>query len=230
MYHESGYRIHKLFPLVVYQGEIDSHKEFKEKHLNSLRDYWFNGYENESPEYSGKIFLHKEEKYHLFFNGLKRSIDNYYNYLKVDFHKLNYHVTKTWVGYHKDDDTPSVPPHFHNESNLSFVYYLKIGPSADKLCFHESKNRNESVEGMFEVSHTHNLLKGYSDCNCNHYTLTPQEGTIAIFPSNLIHSIEKGEKREEERLVIAGDVRVTLNEKYYKHHQGCTHPSQWTQL
>ena len=65
MYHESGYRIHKLFPLVVYQGEIDSHKEFKEKHLNSLRDYWFNGYENESPEYSGKIFLHKEEKYHL---------------------------------------------------------------------------------------------------------------------------------------------------------------------
>ena len=121
MYHESGYKIHKLFPLVVYQGEIDTHKEFKENHLDSIREYWFNGYEHESPEYSGKIFLHKKEKYNLFFKGLKQSIDNYYNYLKIDFQKLNYHVTKTWVGYHKDDETPSVPPHFHNESNLSFV-------------------------------------------------------------------------------------------------------------
>ena len=31
-------------------------------------------------------------------------------------------------------------------------------------------------------------------------------------------------RRTEERLVIAGDVRVTLKPEHYKHHQGSTHP------
>jgi hypothetical protein len=50
-------KVHEMFPLIVYQGSIDCHQEFKEKNINSLRDYWFNGYENESPELSGKFFF-----------------------------------------------------------------------------------------------------------------------------------------------------------------------------
>ena len=51
--------IHKIFPLVVYQGEVKGHKQFKEENLESLKGYWFDGYKNESPEYSGRIFVHK---------------------------------------------------------------------------------------------------------------------------------------------------------------------------
>ena len=36
--------------------------------------------------------------------------------------------------------------------------------------------------------------------------------------------------RINERVAIAGDVRVTLKAEYFKHHQGCTHPSQWLEL
>ena len=57
---------HELFPLVVYQGTIDCHNEFKEKHIDSLRDYWFNGYQNESPEYSGRIFVHHNKEYKMY--------------------------------------------------------------------------------------------------------------------------------------------------------------------
>ena len=37
-------------------------------------------------------------------------------------------------------------------------------------------------------------------------------------------------ERKDERIVIAGDVRVTLKPEHFKHHQGCTHPSQWTEI
>ena len=64
--------IHEIFPLVVYQGEVDCHDEFKDKYLNELKDYWFDGYKNESPEYSGRIFVHN--KYKFLFNSLKNNL------------------------------------------------------------------------------------------------------------------------------------------------------------
>ncbi len=50
-------KVHEIFPLVIYQDSIECHEEFKKENIDSLRKYWFNGYKNESPEYSGKIFL-----------------------------------------------------------------------------------------------------------------------------------------------------------------------------
>ena len=105
-------KVHEIFPLVIYQDSIDCHREFKGENLDSLREYWFNGYENESPEYSGKIFLHLDPRYNFFFDDLKTSVDNYFLHLNVDYSKLNYHVIKSWVGYHKDDETPSIPAPF----------------------------------------------------------------------------------------------------------------------
>ena len=52
-----------MFPLVVYQGSVDGHEEFKKKYLDSLKDYWFDGYENESHEYYVKIFLNLYSEY-----------------------------------------------------------------------------------------------------------------------------------------------------------------------
>ena len=117
-------KIHEVFPLVVYQGTVDCHKEFKEQNLDSLRDYWFDGYQNESPEFSGRIFVHHQKKYELFFKSLKKNLDEYMQHLNVDHTLLSYHVIKAWVGHHKDDSTPVIAPHYHNESNISFVYYV----------------------------------------------------------------------------------------------------------
>ena len=223
-------RVHEIFPLVIYQNTIDCHQQFKDEHLDEVKEYWFNGYKNESPECSGKIFLHKDYRYKFFFDDLKTSIDFYHQNLGVDFRKLDYHITKSWVGYHKDDETPSIPAHFHNEANLSFVYYLKTDKSSDKFCLQQAQNRNESVSGMFEVANENNILLNYNKYNCNFYTITPHEGSVIIFPSNVLHFTQKKEKRVDERIVIAGDVRVTLKPEYHNHHQGSTHPSQWSQL
>ena len=49
-------------------------------------------------------------------------------------------------------------------------------------------------------------------------------------PTKTLHSIQKETTRNDERVCIVSDVRVTLTEEYYNHHQGGTHPSQWAQL
>lgn len=223
-------KIHEIFPLIVYQGTVNCHEEFKEKNINSLRDYWFDGYENESPELSGRIFLHLNQEYNSFFEDIKINIDEYFKCLNLDYSKLNYHIIKTWVGYHKDNETPSITPHYHNESNISFCYYLKTDETSDKFCIQQQNNRNEVAGGLFEVSEEKNLLLGYNKYNCNYYTITPTEGTVLIFPSNAYHFTQKIADRMGERIVIAGDIRITLNQSNQDYHQGSTHPSQWTQL
>ena len=223
-------KVHEIFPLVVYQGTVDCHEEFKKNNIDSLRDYWFNGYENESPEYSGRIFAHLEPKYKLFFNSLKNNLDQYMEHLNVDHKLLSYNIIKTWVGYHKDDDTPSIPPHYHNESNISFVYYLKTDSTSDKLCISQRSNCNEVGGGLFEIADKKNTLLGYNKYNCNYYTITPKEGTVVMFPSNVFHNTQKIMERKSERIVVAGDIRITLNQNNFNHHQGSTHPSQWLEL
>lgn len=224
------YKIHEMFPLIVYQGDVECHQEFKKNNLDSLREYWFNGYINESPEYSGKIFVHLDPKYRDFFKELRSHVDNYFKILNVDYKKLDYHIIKSWVGCHLNDETPSIKPHTHNESNLSYVYYLKTDETSDKFCLAQSSNKNECVEDLFQTAIQRNLITSYNKYNCNYYTVTPKEGTIVIFPSNIGHFTQKFTKRSGERIVIPGDIRVTLKRECPDYHQGSTHPSQWLEL
>lgn len=224
------HRVHEAFPLIVYQGMVECHEEFKEKNLDTLRDYWFDGYQNESPEYSGKIFVHLQHQYRQFFRELRTHVDNYFEYLKVDHSKLDYHIIKSWVGLHKDNETPSVKPHNHNASDLSFVYYVKTDETSDKFCVAQEKNPNECVGDIFVEAMQRNLITEYNRYNCNVYSITPIEGSVVIFPSKIGHFTQKFTERQDERLVIPGDIRVTLKPENPDYHQGSTHPSQWLEL
>lgn len=223
-------KIHEIFPLIVYQGIVNGHEEFKKNNLDLLKDYWFDPYVNESPEYSGKIFVHHQKKFKSFFESLKNNLNEYFAHLNVNYNLLSYHIVKSWVGAHKDDTTPALRQHYHNESNISFVYYLKTDESSDKFCVSQSKNKNESVEGLFETSRQRNIIDKFNRYNCNYYTINPIEGSVILFPSDTLHSTQKFTTRKSERIVIAGDIRITLNEKNSNYQQGTTHPSLWLEL
>jgi hypothetical protein len=224
-------KVHEIFPLVIYQGSLKCHEKFKEYNLEEVKEYWFNGYEYESPEASSRIFLHLNENCSELFKNLRTIFDEYFDVLNIDYQKLNYHVVKSWVVYHKDDSTPPLRPHNHNEANISFVYYLKTDETSDKFVVSQQPdtNVNQVCQGFFDTADVHNIMTGYNRYNCNHYTITPTEGSVIVMPTSTYHHTIK-KVRERERVAIAGDVRVTLKPECYKHHQGCTHPSQWREL
>jgi hypothetical protein len=60
--------------------------------------------------------------------------------------------------------------------------------------------------------------------------ITATEGTVVIFPSNVYHFTQQFTERIGERVVIPGDIRITLKKEYSNYHQGSTHPSQWLEL
>ena len=84
-------KTHEVFPLAVHQTSISCHKEFKEKHYESLKKYWFNGYEYESPEASSRIFVHLNEEYKQFFISLKDALNEYLEVLGIDYTLMDYH-------------------------------------------------------------------------------------------------------------------------------------------
>ena len=225
-------KVHEVFPLIIYQGNVDGHDEFK-KNLEDIKKYWFNGYKYESPEGSERIFLHHNEKYIDFFSvHIRKVFDEYFDSLNIDYNKLSYHICKSWVVYHKDDTTPPMAPHKHNEANISFVYYLNTDETSDKFVVtqHPDRNVNQVCQGFFDVADELNLMTGFNRYNCNMYTITPKEGTCIVMPSETYHQTIKNQPRVNERVAIAGDVRVTLKPEQFRHHQGCTHPSQWLEI
>ena len=222
-------KIHEIFPTIVYQGEILHHNQFKNQYLEELKKYWFNGYENESPENSERIFLHHNIKYKIFFQDLLKNVYDYLDILDVEINKFNFYVTKSWIGFHKNTE-PTLAIHNHNSSNISFCYYMSSNDTSDKFCAHQRLNNNEISGGIFDTHSKFNTIKRFNKYNCNQYTITPIEGSILIFPGSLLHSTLRTQEMAGERIVIAGDIVITLKEEYQNHHQSIVDPSTLVQL
>lgn len=221
-------KVYEVFPTVIVQDEVKCHKEFKSSYFEELKQLWYNGYENETPENSGRCSLHLNENYHIFFSHLKNNIINYLNLLEVDHSKISISVLKSWIGYH-NNNIPPLSPHIHNGSDISFCYYLSCDNSSDKLCVHNNSNMNEISGNLFETSNKYNIIKKFNKYNCPNYVITPIEGNVIIFPSKLMHSTIKSDNLVD-RYVIAGDIKLSLKPEYNLHHQSIPHPSLWLSI
>ena len=227
------HQVYEIFPTVIYRGEITCHEEFKKQYITELCDYWHYSEklpreELESPENSGRYFLHHNEKYKDFFKCLSNNVREYLNVLDVNDSLLDIHITKSWVNIHKED-LPNIKIHTHNCSDISFCYYLNCNQTSDKLCFHQAKNNNEVSEFMFQTTRSgkYNLIEKFNKYNCNSYNVTPIEGTVVLFPSSLMHSTIQLMEREGQRISICGDITLTVKEDYVKCEYSRLNPSLW---
>ena len=78
--------------------------------------------------------------------------------------------------------------HVHRNSLLSGVYYPLCSDGV-KITFH----KNEGIETF----HAFNEPKEYNLFNSKTWTVTPKEGTLLIFPSTLMHSIDTNTTKEK---------------------------------
>lgn len=230
-----NHQIYEIFPTVIYRGEVDCHDQFKEKFIDELCEYWHwsedlpRG-EINSPENSGRYFLHLEKKYEDFFNSLNKNVRNYLRILDVDEQKLNVYVTKSWINIHRQD-LPEIKVHNHNCSDISFCYYLNSNETSNKLCFHQTENKNEVSEFLFETSNQKfSLVKKFNRYNCNNFTVSPLEGTVVLFPSHMLHSTIRQEFVQGTRVSICGDITLTLKEEFIKCEYSRVDPSLWKKV
>jgi uncharacterized protein (TIGR02466 family) len=135
------------------------------------------------------------------FSNLKKQIqekvDEYvYEVLGVT-RKQKWLITTSWLnkaptgGYH--------PSHWHSNSLVSGVYYLKTNPTSGAICFHKERSHNNMWRDTFcidfEKTNEYN-----TDC-----AISPKPNDLLLFPSILNHSVLDN-LSQEDRYSLAFNV------------------------
>ena len=85
--------------------------------------------------------------------------------------------------------------HFHVNSLISGVLYIDVLPESGDLVFQKS---NDNLQlGMIDIG-----VKEYNPFNSKIFRVTPTEGQILVFPSNLFHRAETN-KSNKTRYCLA---------------------------
>lgn len=134
---------------------------------------------------------------------LKKDIEEHLNFfLKSQLgisKKINFKITKSWVVKHLKGQY--APAHIHRNSFFSGVVYLQVSGTSGNISFTKQTSSIYPQQIFLEID-DYNI---YNSLCC---TLTPKNGNIIIFPSDVSHNVSLNNS-DIDRLVLAFNVFVT---------------------
>lgn len=178
------YNIIPLFAIPLYQSTIPAINQ-------AMFDMLVNGeYETESEddshrETAERHILHRPE-----FTELKKIVDKkiaeyVHDALGVD-KSLQWEITTSWVNKAQPGDHHQ--SHWHSNSLISGVLYLKTDPKTGVVCFHKSERYYNVFNETFGIE-----FDKETDYSAPTIGVLPDTYTILMFPSHLAHSVCKNE-------------------------------------
>lgn len=170
-----------LFPTLVYRS--------LDKNFSSVKDQMINdAYEVKKYDRGGAIKSNEggwqsntDLTTGVFANHTKYITERVYDTLPEYLHK-QYTIASVWLCINKPGDFNWT--HFHTESLLSGVMWLKIGAASGKIRF---ENNHEYYEYP-NISRTPIEIQENTK-NLTSYEIVPNEGEMMIFPSWLRHAV-----------------------------------------
>jgi len=136
-----------------------------------------------------KFILEKEDFYFLK-KAINSQVNNFVkNYLKI---KPVFKLISSWSTLTKPGANSHLHKHFH--SMLSAVAYITVPPDSGEISFTSSKTNFFEIESIEKNIYNSNDIK-----------FTPEENTVVIFPSQLLHEV------------------LTNNSKFNRVSIGCTY-------
>ena len=206
-------KILNFFPLSILQDQINLSDEKKNSLINEAKDMKNNsqnpGHKEKDASWTGDTqgheFIHKNPKFDIFFSELKKKIDLYLDFLKIDKNQIEPFIQRSWVTISTGKE--AISNHKHLQSNLSFVYYLKKNPEDSNFVVYDEAYRNEFIPGLF-TSKTlieKKVIKAMSISTATNINVGVKENDILLFPSKTLHSTQRN-KSNIERISISGDI------------------------
>mgnify|MGYP001265104147 CR=1 FL=1 len=206
-------KILNFFPLSILQDQINLSDEKKDALINEVKDMknksQNSSYKQEDASWTGDTqgyeFIHKNQKFDIFFLELKKKIDLYLDFLKIDKNQIEPFIQRSWATISVGKE--AIADHKHLQSHLSFAYYLKKNSEDSNFVIYDEAYRNEFIPGLFS-SHTlreKKVIKEVSISTAPRISLAVKENDIILFPSKTLHSTEKG-RSNIERISISGDI------------------------
>ena len=180
-------KLYPLFPTCVTEHYCDISKEqlkFIMQQQDSAIKNFFNNISKD------KNILDKKR-----FKKLKIQIEKCLSEYALEVYScdsIKVYVTQSWLNFSKKGQ--SHHDHFHPNSFLSGVLYIKADPQCHYITFNNNKNYNMIVPS--------NERTKWGDFNCTTYHIPVEQGKLLIFPSKLNHSVEPNTK---------DDIRISLS-------------------
>ena len=189
-------QVHSLFPTPIFQSEIPL-KEGWLEHVKTL-DYDRTAMDNGYISRDRDIFSHPELR------SLKHEVSDavrYFAYgqLKVcDYVYID--VCRAWGIKHMPNDWAQ--NHCHMNSIFSGIYYLDVTEHSGDLVIEKGQHSTNCF--MTTLTPDVNYFNQYTQQS---WRLKPETGMLVVFPSQIIHNVEKN-LTQNERYSIAFDVFV----------------------
>ena len=195
--------IHKLFPEPVFHYKLNNY----EKHNADLEKYIYEMYEKDKEGiqrsnvngWHSKNFRIVDDKSptYAFFQETKNYIMDVFKNYGWRYEPNKVRMTEMWAIINKKNNLNTV--HTHPNNFLSSAYYVKAPKDCGSIKFINpnpvSKERYPKLEQKTEF-------------NQNGIEITPKEGDLLIFPSYLMHGVNRNQS-DEDRIVISFNIDIT---------------------
>ena len=223
-----------IFPLSVFRDRIDLEPSYKQELIQSIfemEDQSTAQKRNSSAAWlgdtSGHEFLFQHERFRELYRQIGVCVKNYTEALGLNNDLIDFYFQRSWATITRRGE--SINEHCHEQSNISFAYYLLKPPGSGAITFSTYNHPNEFSSGIFTPAKADlGFIKDSSMLTWNNVTLDPKEDEIVIFPSKTLHATTPSEC-DEPRISISADITTMLRDSR-GHETMMPHFSNWRSL
>jgi uncharacterized protein (TIGR02466 family) len=208
-----------FFPLTIYKSKI----KINEKEKKSLvEEILMMEKKNFAPEnkaqnkaWTGDVhgheYLFNNEKFKNLSDQIEINIKKYLEIFSIDIKKIDIYFQRSWATISKNSE--NIAPHKHEQSHISFAYYLQKGKDDSQIVFLNQSPQSEFVPKLFSSSTAviKKIIKEKNLNNSSNIMLGVEEGDIVIFPSKTLHGTQ-AKPNNDNRISISADIVVTVKD------------------
>lgn len=159
---------------------------------------------------AGHEFLFRDPAFSLLFESVGAAIRSYTRELGLNNDLLSFYFQRSWATVSREGQR--IFEHAHQQSHLSFAYYLKKPLDSGGIYFSVAEHLNEFAAGLFTLSKADaEIITRPGDRTLNRKYVETEEDEILIFPSKTLHSTAPN-MTQQPRISISADVVVTLRD------------------
>ena len=206
--------IMQIFSLLVYKAKIGLTENERNILIKEVYDQESKSknlaYKKKSNAWTGDTqgfeYLYANKKFEKLFNLISLNVKKYTEIVGLDNDKIDFYFQRAWATIARNNE--NILPHKHQQSHISFAYYLKKNKNDGALVFWNEASHNDIVPGLFK-SFYHSSLDFFKTnlYNANSVSFWPKVDEIYIFPSKSQHSTSQN-KANEERMSISADISI----------------------
>ena len=169
--------VHQLFPQPVYSSKLD--RVLTKKELKTISQYKMETNSNAGNMTSNENYVLENKALNNLKKDLHTKVMDYFDKVICTDNPITPCITQSWINYIKSDQFHH--KHNHPNSLISGVFYISADKEVDSITFHKA-----FLDEKIKLNTTkYNMFNSIS---CKFLVET---GNILLFPSSLIHGVEK---------------------------------------